>query len=683
MDSQQHTIPAIAGGLEALRASEERFRRASDAAGALVYDVDLLGERPAVVHGLERVVGLDPASAPLTSDWWHARIHPADLPGHRENLERHLQSGAIYRAEYRVRHADGRWLSVEDTAEVIRDAEGRPIRLVGAVVDVTKRKQAEEALTRSEATFATAFNAGPIVLTITRLADGRFVAVNESFLAISGYTRAEVLGRTPLDLGLWVEPAMRVEGLARLRRGEPVREIQADFRMKNGEVRTCLMSAELIDVDGERCALTALTDITERKRAEDDARFVADLAERIRRAEDADELLWEAQAAVGEYLQVRRCFFIEIDLANDCGIVRRDYCRGVPSVVGTYRLSDYSPVTTAEIDAGHTIVNHDSQRDPRTAAHYEAIYQIYGERAYVAVPLMREGRRVAVLWASTDLPHCWAPREVALLETVAERAWLAAERLRLYEAERRARAVAEAAVRARDQFLQVASHELKNPLTALLGNAQLLERRATRENTLSERDRRAVRTIADQAARLNQMIMVLLDITRLGTGQASIARTPLDLAALVRGVVDAMRPLLTEHTIEMDGAAELPVEGDAIRLEQVFQNLLDNAIKYSPNGGRITVRVEREGELACAHIADEGIGIPAGDLPHVFGRSYRVNSAEAQQIGGTGIGLYVAKEIVTLHGGEVTAASALGRGSIFSVRLPLAARTQAAAIGEN
>ncbi|HWQ12291.1 MAG TPA: ATP-binding protein [Roseiflexaceae bacterium] len=671
MGFEQHTTPVIADAFEALRASEERFRRASDAAGALVYDVDLLGQRPAVVHGLERVVGLAPESIVLTSDWWHARIHPEDLPAHLENLERSLRSGAIYRAAYRVRHADGRWLYAEDTAEVIRDDAGLPVRLVGAVVDVTQRKQAEEALKRSEAKFATAFNAGPIILTMTRVADGRLVEVNESFLTTTGYTRDEVLGRTPVELGLWVDPAQREAGLARLRRGERVREVEADFRMKNGEVRTCLMSGELIEVDGERCVLTALTDITERKRAEQDTRLIAELAERIRLAEDADELLWATQEVVGEYLRVRRCFFAEVDVPNDRGLVRRDYCRGVPSLVGEYRLSACSPVTMAEIMAGRTIVNCDTQADRRTAPLYESTYRVYGERAYMAVPLMREGHWVAALRVSTDEPRQWEPREVALLEAVAERAWLAVERLRLYAAERRARAVAEAAVRARDQFLQIASHELKNPLTSLLGNAQLLTRRDAREHMLSERDRRTVRTIVDQAVRLNELVATLLDISRLEAGQVRITRAPLDLAALVRRVVEAARPSLTQHTIEVQGAEALPVEGDAIRLEQVFQNLVGNAVKYSPAGGQITVQVDEERAMARVRVTDEGIGIPAADLPHLFERFYRVSSAEAQQISGTGIGLYVVKEIVTLHGGEVTVESVEGQGSTFTVWLPL------------
>src|SRR5689334_3742447 len=123
----------------------------------------------------------------------------------------------------------------------------------------------EQPGTRSDSGLATAFSLGPVILTITRLADGRVVEVDERFVRATGYTREEVLGRTPIEIGLWIDPAQRGEGLRRLREGQPVREIEANFRMKSGALRTCLMSADLIELHGEPCVLTALTDISERK----------------------------------------------------------------------------------------------------------------------------------------------------------------------------------------------------------------------------------------------------------------------------------------------------------------------------------------------------------------------------------------------------------------------------------
>jgi signal transduction histidine kinase len=245
------------------------------------------------------------------------------------------------------------------------------------------------------------------------------------------------------------------------------------------------------------------------------------------------------------------------------------------------------------------------------------------------------------------------------------------ERAELLEREHAARAAAEAAVHIRDTFLSTASHELKTPLTVLLGNVQLLQRRQRQAASLAEQDQRLLRIIGEQAVRLNRLIAALLDISRLQTGQLTIMRAPLDIGALVRQVVDEVRPTLVQHTL----ACNLPdtplmIEGDELRLEQVLQNLLSNAVKYSPGGGPITVRVERQGERVCVAIADQGIGIPQANLPKLFERFYRADNVDPQKISGMGIGLYVVRAIVELHGGEVDVVSPEAGGSIFTVYLP-------------
>ncbi len=150
-----------------------------------------------------------------------------------------------------------------------------------------------------------------------------------------------------------------------------------------------------------------------------------DVNELAREVEDPDELMYEVSRAVGEHFQARRTLFNEIDLENDLEIVRRDYCRGAESVAGEHQISAYSRVTTAQMMAGKTVVNRDSQTDPRTAADYEHSYVQYGERSYVAVPLMQDDRWVASLWISDDQPRDWDKEEVELLETIAERTWMA------------------------------------------------------------------------------------------------------------------------------------------------------------------------------------------------------------------------------------------------------------------
>ena len=247
----------------------------------------------------------------------------------------------------------------------------------------------------------------------------------------------------------------------------------------------------------------------------------------------------------------------------------------------------------------------------------------------------------------------------------------------LLEREQQARAEVEAALRQRDGFFSLAAHELKNPLTSLLGNVQMLQRRAERDPALLERYEHNLTAIRNQGQRLASMINGLLDVARIELGQLALERGPLDLRALALRVVDESQPSLVRHSLTLEaGEGPLVVEGDEVRLEQVLQNLIQNAVKYSPQGGAVRVRLERDGAWARITVRDEGIGIPADALPHLFTRFYRASNAARHAISGTGIGLHVVKEIACLHGGTVEAASVEGRGSTFTVSLPLGARDE-------
>jgi signal transduction histidine kinase len=261
-----------------------------------------------------------------------------------------------------------------------------------------------------------------------------------------------------------------------------------------------------------------------------------------------------------------------------------------------------------------------------------------------------------------------------LQQEIAERKRVEAERAALLQREQHARTAAEKAVQLRDQFLSVASHELKTPLTALLGYLHLLQRRVERAASPDPRDQQAVQVVMSQAARLNRLIDALLDISRIQNGQLSIVLETLDLNGLVRRVLAELKPTLQRHTIEHT-SAEVPllVQGDELRLEQVLYNLIQNAMKYSPNGGKITIQAVCDEQEICLSVADRGIGIPAAALPHLFDRFYRAENADMSQFNGMGIGLYVVQEIVSLHGGTIRVASVEGEGSTFTIALPLAA----------
>jgi PAS domain S-box-containing protein len=332
----------------------------------------------------------------------------------------------------------------------------------------------------------------------------------------------------------------------------------------------------------------------------------------------------------------------------------QDPC-GLPQVVRSAE-----PELVAEFDDGRV------RQFAQDALHLERLRAL-GLASSLCMPLVARGHTLgAISFFYTSSGRRYSAGDLALAEELAGRAALAIDNARLYREARDA-------LRDRDQFLQVASHELKTPLTSLLGYTDLLRRRTGLLAGLSERDRRVLRVIGEQAARLNQMISAMLDLSRIQTGQLNAVLRPLDICALVRQAVEELRPALDIHSLELDcGDEPLLIQGDELRIYQVLHNILNNALKYSPDGGAIRVRVERGASQVQIAISDEGIGIPEAALPRLFQRYYRAHSDDATTISGMGLGLYVVKEIVSLHGGEIGVSSREGQGSTFTIRLPLA-----------
>jgi signal transduction histidine kinase len=231
--------------------------------------------------------------------------------------------------------------------------------------------------------------------------------------------------------------------------------------------------------------------------------------------------------------------------------------------------------------------------------------------------------------------------------------------------------------REKDAFLATASHDLKNPLASIKGNAQLIGRQVARGAVDPARLAAGLASIDSAASQMAALIDALLDLTRLRLGRPlELERQPTDLVALARRVAAEQQATSERHRIVVDSAeAELVGSWDARRLERVLGNLLSNAVKYSPQGGPITVAVARAPEpertWAVLTVRDRGLGIPARDLPRIFEHFHRAANV-AGAIPGTGVGLAGARQIVEQHGGTISVESREGEGSTFTVRLPLA-----------
>jgi PAS domain S-box-containing protein len=508
---------------------------------------------------------------------------------------------------------------------------------------------------------------------------GRVVEWNPAAERTFGWGRGEALGQEMAELiiPLSLRDAHR-QGLARyLASGEGAvigKRIELVAMRRDGSEFPVELAITPIPAEGPPLFTGFIRDITERKRveaAERDARAEAEastrMLQRVQTIADValahyalDDLLRELLSRVceilagdtavillldpdGRELHVRAALGLEEELATAVtipvgrGVAGRIAAQGAPLIVQD--LSTVEVIMPALRSAGI--------------------------RSLVGAPLHVEGRVIGVIHVGVRQPHQYTDEDARLLQMVADRAALAIDHARLYQE-------AQEGVRLRDEFLSIASHELKTPITSLLAYTQLLARRLDQQRGVSERDRRAVQVIGEQAERLARLIAALLDLSRIETGHFPIERRRMDLVRLLGRIVDEVRPTLKQHTLAFDSAVKaLQIDGDELRLEQVFRNLLQNAIKYSPSGGPIGVHIEPRDDRAAIYVRDQGVGIPEAARERLFHRFFRASNIAGSNISGFGIGLYIVCEIVSRHGGTVEVMSEEGKGSTFVVRLPL------------
>ncbi len=420
--------------------------------------------------------------------------------------------------------------------------------------------------------------------------------------------------------------------------------------------------------------------VTERKLLDAQREALADLSQRLANAHDARQAGHEGAIVVGEALQASRVGYgtIDHDSGNLC--VDQDWVRpGVESLSGVTPLRAYGTFID-NLRRGESINIRDARMDPSTAAAASALEAKHA-RSFVNVPVMERGRLVAVMFVNDDRVRDWTPAELefikeaaARIRTVVERASSEAvlraseEKYRLLNAEL---AVAD---RMKDEFLATLAHELRNPL-APIRNALKIQSLATGDPALMAKTRELMER---QVAHMVRLIDDLLDLSRLSRGQVDLKLERVSLASAIGLALDASRPFIEQSSHELAlnlPGEELVVAADPVRITQIITNLLNNAAKFTPTGGRLALSLERDGQDALVRVRDNGIGLRGDMLERVFNMFEQIDRSHAQVNGGLGIGLTLVKRLVEAQGGSVHAASAgLGAGSEFTVRLPLAPR---------
>src|SRR5262245_31207980 len=634
---------------EELRRANDRLALAVRGSQVSVWENDMAGGdyRTGRVHCtnvLEQLGYPAPESA-LGYQAAAAPIHPDDRGRMEEALRAYLAGEAPgYSVEFRARHRDGsyRWMLSRGVA--VRDGAGRPVRFVGTRIDITELKEAEEALRESEARFrAFIDHATDAFFLNTWRPEARFVDVNCQACASLGYTRDELTAMGPLDISPDVTPTMLEELRKRVDAGETV-TFDLRHRRKDGSVFPVEVRLRALTLEGRRYGLALTRDMTDRKIAED----------ALRQSEQRTRLLLESSGD-GIY---------GIDVLGRCTFINR----------AGADLLGWPPEALLGRDM-HDLAHHSRADGAPYAATDCPIVQAFRAgipcRVSDEVFWRRDGRAFPVEYSSHPLIEGGEVRGavVTFADITARKA---------AEAElRQARDAAEAASRAKSDFLAHVSHEVRTPLNAILGMTEL-----ALDTPVTEQQRKYLTVVQSSAEALLLVIDDLLDFSKIEAGKLGLDWVPFSLRAVVNDTLRSLALRAHRKGLELVGCIhpDVPdaVVGDAGRLRQVLTNLVGNALKFT-DAGEVVVGVALAKENGPGEsldpaappctllfsVRDTGIGIPRDKQQKIFEAFEQADRSTTRRYGGTGLGLSIASRLVGLMGGRITVESAPGRGSTF------------------
>lgn len=620
---------------DALKRSEERFRSLISLTTSIIWVTDPQG----------RIVAEQPSWSAYTGqswpqyrdDGWLNGLHPDDRARVSDEWQRARSDSSLLYAEVRVWHAaSGAYRHCEARGVPIRNVDGTLREWVGMYVDVEETKQREQRLRESEAKFRSLFDLGVVPMAFWH-ADGRILEANDAYLRLTGHTRDE-LANGELSWGSHVAPGQLTHFSERA-----LMELQGTGYCTPFENVYQLKDGRRIPVLVGGCMLPGHADVG--------IGFALDLSERER----AEEQLYRASQRLKSFISNTPLAVVEWD--RDFHIV--DWAGEAEKIFG-WSAGEALGKTTNDL---RLVYEEDRQAVERVAqaltnpANRHVISQ---NRNYT-----KEGRIIHCEWYSSILTDEKGNMEgaLSLVLDVTERKRLESElHLRIEELDE--------GHRRKDEFLALLAHELRNPLAPIRNSVEVL-----RTPNLPAAALQNARAIIDrQVQQMARLIDDLMDVSRISRGKINLKKERVSLALIVMNAIEASRPFIkaSRHELIMQ-LPQTPVylNADVIRLSQVFLNLLNNAAKYTPPGGRITLMAERDGPDVVVMVRDTGIGIPAEHLPDIFDMFTQVDRSLERQQGGLGIGLTLVRRLVEMHGGKVEAHSmGTGTGSEFMVRLP-------------
>ncbi len=623
--------------------------------------------------------------------------HPDDIAASQDFIRRTREGEfANYDMEKRYIRKDGSVVWVHLTVSIVRADNGEPLYLVGFIQDITERRSAESAASRSLSLLQATLESTADGILVVDLA-GKIVSYNQRMAEMWGIP-AELFasGDDARAIGAALEKLSHPEEfLAKVKElyDQPDVASYDVLDLKDGRVFERYSQPQRIE--GRSVGrVWSFRDVTERRRAEEQSHaLVLEQAARAEaeRSERRAALLAEASRLLGASFDYQTTLAALVRLTVPA---MADYC-ALDIIDG----ENFTRIGEAHVDKSKTHLVNEMSSFPQsvlTRHHpvmrviatgrpvleiqvspelidasfaYEAQRQTVralAPRSYICVPLTTSGRTAQTIGvltlATASSGRTFDMADLALGADLARRAGLVVEHARLFHE-------AEQATRARDEILAVVAHDLRNPLNTVMMAAGLML-----ETTSPERpqERRQVEIVRRAADRMNRMIQDLLDVKRLESGRLGLEPKPESVSGLIADTLEMLRPLATGSSISLEShlSPNLPsVMADAARISQVLSNLVGNAVKFTPREGLITITAERQDAEVRFAVIDTGPGIPAEQVPHIFGRFWQAKSSDRR---GIGLGLAIAKGIVEAHRGRIWVESSVGLGSTFYFTLPVA-----------